>query len=123
MDISKNKSSHPIRFVVRASEKTNRNHFIKKSNVDKRKFKRDLLPTPEDYYPGELKQFTRGKTQARALCPFHNDRNPSFTANLKTGAFICFACGVSGGDIISFSMKRYGLNFIDACKALGVWYE
>jgi hypothetical protein len=123
MDISKNKSSHPIQFVVRASEKTNRKHFTKKKNRDKRKFRRDLLLVPEDYYPKELKRFTRGKSQGRALCPFHDDCNPSFTVNLKTGAFICFACGVSGGDILSFHIKRYDLSFVDACKALGVWYE
>lgn len=32
----------------------------------------------------------------KMLCPFHNDSNPSFHANLETGFFNCFACGVSG---------------------------
>ncbi len=49
------------------------------------------------------------------LCPFHADNSPgSFRVNLTTGGFICFACGAKGGDIVAFTMARYGLQFVDA---------
>lgn len=123
MELNKNKSSHPLQLIVKASERIERNHFSKKAKKAIGSFRRDLLPPPEQYYANELKRFTRRKAQGSALCPFHDDHSPSFTVNLKTGQFMCFACGVNGGDIVSFCMQRYSLIFIDACKALGVWHE
>ncbi|WP_198244528.1 CHC2 zinc finger domain-containing protein [methane-oxidizing endosymbiont of Gigantopelta aegis] len=53
------------------------------------------------------------------LCPFHADNKPgSFFVNVQTGAFKCFACDAAGGDIIAFMMRRYGLGFIEALRAL-----
>jgi len=119
----KNQTSQTVTAAVRASKKIIRKNDTKKSARYKRKFNRNLLPISSDYYLGKLKQFYKRKNQATALCPFHNERNPSFSVNLKTGAFICFACGISGSSIIDFHIKRYNLNFVSACKELGVWHE
>lgn len=35
--------------------------------------------------------------RATGLCPFHQERNPSFSANTERGVFLCFGCGTSGG--------------------------
>lgn len=121
MDVHK-KSSYTTQLVVRASKNTNRKHYSKKSFKTKLADIKRLLPLPSDYYPNHLERFKRNSKQAIALCPFHSDTNPSFTVNLKTGAFICFACGARGGDVLSFHMKYYSLCFMDACKALGVWH-
>ncbi len=51
----------------------------------------------------------------KALCPFHQDRNPSFS--IKGTRFSCFACGESG-DIIDFTEKYYGLSTGEAIKYL-----
>jgi len=123
MDTNKNKNSHAVLAVVRASKRINRKNDTKKTMIYKRKFNRNLLPIVANYYSAELKKFYAKKNQATALCPFHNDRHPSFSVSLKTGAFICFACGISGGDIIDFHMKRHNLSFISACKELGVWHD
>lgn len=123
MDSYQNKSSHAVIAVVRASRKIIHKHNTKKSAGYKSKFNRDLLPAASDYYSNELDRFFKRSMQATALCPFHNDRHPSFSINLKSGAFICFACGMSGGDIIDFHMKRNNLSFVSACKELGVWHE
>jgi len=46
------------------------------------------------------------------LCPFHDDKRAgSFSINKRTGAFKCFSCGASGGDIIAFHMQRNSLSF------------
>lgn len=57
------------------------------------------------------------------LCPFHHDRHTgNFRVNLDTGAFVCFACGAKGPDVIAFLRMRDGLTFPDAVDALaGAW--
>lgn len=75
---------------------------------------------PAEYYMAELgKLHIRGEW-ADALCPFHDDKTPSLSINLNHGAFKCHACRVSGGDVIDFHRKRYGMSFKAACAALGV---
>lgn len=51
------------------------------------------------------------------LCPFHNEKTPSFTVSKTKQLFHCFGCG-EGGDAISFIMKMENLSFIDAVKFL-----
>ena len=53
----------------------------------------------------------------KGLCPFHNEKTPSFTVNRQKQMFHCFGCGASG-DAISFIMKNEGFNFVDALKKL-----
>lgn len=54
----------------------------------------------------------------KGLCPFHNDTKPgSFHFHAKTGNFHCFACGEKG-DVISFYMKKYNVDFKTALKEL-----
>jgi len=50
-----------------------------------------------------------------ALCPFHNDRNPSLY--VADDHYYCFACG-EHGDVIDFTAKLYGLSLYDAAKKL-----
>lgn len=51
------------------------------------------------------------------LCPFHNEKTPSFTVYPESGSFYCFGCGV-GGDIFSFTRLIEGLDYIEAVKLL-----
>jgi DNA primase len=84
-------------------------------------FKRDRLPNPADYYrEQDLKLTSRGQWK-NAVCPFHEDRHPSLRVHMERGAFKCMTCGVKGGDVLAFHMKRHGLSFIGAAKALGAW--
>ncbi len=51
------------------------------------------------------------------LCPFHNEKTPSFTVNEEKGFFHCFGCGAHG-DVISFVMRGDGLSFPEAVERL-----
>ena len=54
----------------------------------------------------------------RCRCPFHDDRHPSLTFNLRTNRFKCYACGASGGPI-DLAMHQLNLSFVEACRWLG----
>lgn len=51
------------------------------------------------------------------LCPFHNEKTPSFTVYPATSSYYCFGCG-SGGDVITFVRKIENLDYIDAVRLL-----
>lgn len=58
----------------------------------------------------------RGKNYI-GLCPFHNEKTPSFSVNPEGKYYKCFGCGVSG-DIITFLQQYEGLDFTEAIKEL-----
>ncbi len=51
------------------------------------------------------------------LCPFHNEKTPSFTVYPENGSFYCFGCGV-GGDIFTFTSLIENLDYIESVKLL-----
>lgn len=51
------------------------------------------------------------------LCPFHNEKTPSFSVSSENGFFHCFGCGV-GGDVITFIKRIENLDYVDAVKFL-----
>jgi DNA primase len=53
----------------------------------------------------------------KALCPFHNEKTPSFMVSADKGIFKCFGCGESG-DIFTFVEKMEGVDFPEALKIL-----
>ncbi|MDC1106348.1 CHC2 zinc finger domain-containing protein [Prolixibacteraceae bacterium] len=56
------------------------------------------------------------------LCPFHNEKTPSFTVSPAKGIFKCFGCG-EAGDSVGFMMKYHRINFLDAIKQLANKYH
>ena len=69
-----------------------------------------------DYIGQVVKLKPAGRT-FKGLCPFHNEKSPSFTVSPDRQTFKCFGCG-EGGDIFSFYMKREGVTFPEAIKDL-----
>ncbi len=53
----------------------------------------------------------------KALCPFHNEKTPSFIVTPERGTFHCFGCG-KHGDIFTFIQEIEGIDFKDALKKL-----
>lgn len=58
---------------------------------------------------------TKVDRKGHFICPFHNDTHPS--ASIKKDFFNCFVCG-SGGDVITYTGKMFGLKNYDAAKKL-----
>ncbi|MBI4496097.1 MAG: DNA primase [Deltaproteobacteria bacterium] len=55
------------------------------------------------------------------LCPFHDERTPSFTVNEEKGVFHCFGCG-AGGDVFAFLMRAGHLSFPEAVRQVAKRY-
>ncbi|HEX4208808.1 MAG TPA: DNA primase [Candidatus Binataceae bacterium] len=55
------------------------------------------------------------------LCPFHQEKTPSFSVNAERGFFHCFGCG-AGGTVFDFVMKTEALNFAEALQSLAKRY-
>jgi len=67
-----------------------------------------------------VSEHTRLKKAGRSwkgLCPFHNERTPSFTVDRDKGLYHCFGCG-AGGDVIHFVRQIDRLDFPEAVEAL-----
>jgi DNA primase len=58
-----------------------------------------------------------GGASLKGLCPFHDEKSPSFNVNAARGYWHCFGCG-EGGDVISFIIKMDHLSFAEAVEKL-----
>ena len=58
-----------------------------------------------------------GVGSLKGLCPFHDERSPSFHVRPQVGRYHCFGCG-EGGDVISFVQQVDGLGFTEAVEYL-----
>src|SRR5271154_248757 len=56
------------------------------------------------------------------LCPFHNEKTPSFTVTPAKGIYKCFGCGKAGNSV-NFIMEHEKLKYTDALKFLGRKYN
>ncbi|MDR0993302.1 MAG: DNA primase [Verrucomicrobiota bacterium] len=66
---------------------------------------------------GSYIQVKRMGASAKALCPFHKEKTPSFTINATRQAFYCFGCQV-GGDVFKFVMQYENVDFPTAVRML-----
>jgi len=56
------------------------------------------------------------------LCPFHNEKTPSFTVSPAKGIYKCFGCG-KGGNSVNFIMEHEHLDYVGALKYLAKKYH
>ena len=68
---------------------------------------------------GEVVNLKRRGSNYLGLCPFHNEKTPSFTVSDVKGIYKCFGCGESG-NAVSFMMKYHNMTYIDAMKELAL---
>ncbi len=62
-----------------------------------------------------------GPNRFMGLCPFHNEKKPSFTVHVVHQFYKCFSCGVAG-DVFKFVMETQGISFYEALKELAERY-
>ena len=58
-----------------------------------------------------------GPHRYMGLCPFHQEKTPSFTVHIARQFYKCFSCGAAG-DVFKFVMEIEGLSFYEALKSL-----
>lgn len=80
--------------------------------INEIKYRNEIETTVSQYV--NLKR--RGKNLV-GLCPFHNEKTPSFTVYPESGSFYCFGCGV-GGDVFTFTSLIENLDYIESVKLL-----
>ncbi|MBN1282840.1 MAG: DNA primase [Proteobacteria bacterium] len=66
---------------------------------------------------GERMPLKRAGRNFKGLCPFHNEKTPSFSVSDEKGIYHCFGCG-AGGDCFQFLMQFDGVGFADAVEQL-----
>lgn len=62
-----------------------------------------------------------GAGSRKGLCPFHDEKSPSFNVRAAQGSYHCFGCG-AGGDVFKFLMEIEGLGFVESVERLATKY-
>ena len=68
-------------------------------------------------YIGRSVRLVRKGREYSGLCPFHNEKTPSFTVNEEKGFYHCFGCGAHG-DLIKYVMETESLSFPESVEKL-----
>ncbi len=85
---------------------------IKDESVERVKAAMEILPLVE-----EVVRLRKSGSAYTGLCPFHQEKTPSFNVSPARGTFKCFGCG-EGGDAITFIQKMENLDFVGAIEVL-----
>lgn len=70
---------------------------------------------------GRVVALKRAGANHKGVCPFHNEKTPSFVVSEQKQIFTCFGCGATG-DAIKFTQQYYNLDFNEAIEKLGNEY-
>ena len=70
---------------------------------------------------GQVVSFKKTGGNYKGLCPFHNEKTPSFVVSETKQIFSCFGCGASG-DVLEFMQKYYNLDFRESVERLAGQY-
>ncbi|MEL7834229.1 DNA primase [Fodinibius sp. Rm-B-1B1-1] len=76
----------------------------------------DIVEVVEDYV-----KLKRSGRSWKGLCPFHDEKTPSFHVTPDLGIYKCFGCGESG-DVFNFMMEMEGVGFVEALRSLADRY-
>ncbi len=85
---------------------------ISESQIEEIREKNDIVSVVSEYV-----SLKRSGSNYQGLCPFHNDKRPSFSVSESRGIFKCFACG-KGGNVFHFIMLAENLDFLGSVKFL-----
>ena len=80
--------------------------------IEEIRMKNDIV----DVISGYVKLQRRGSSYF-GLCPFHNEKSPSFSVSPDKQMYYCFGCG-AGGNVFTFLMEYENFSFVEAVKAL-----
>src|SRR5690606_23160570 len=83
--------------------------LIRRTDIDEVKSRTNIADIIGDY----VTLRSAGVGSMKGLCPFHDEKSPSFNVRPSVGSFHCFGCG-EGGGVIDFLMKIDQLTFPEA---------
>ncbi len=86
--------------------------MIDRSYIEQIIVQNDIVDLISEYLP--LKRSGRGYV---GVCPFHNEKTPSFSVNSEHSYFHCFGCG-AGGNAINFIMRYNNIGYVESVKLL-----
>lgn len=86
--------------------------YINEDDIENLRNTANIVDIISDYLP-----LTKRGSNYVGLCPFHNEKTPSFTVSEPKQFFHCFGCG-KGGDVVTFIMDKENLEFPDAVRFL-----
>jgi DNA primase len=94
--------------------------LIKREDIDEVRQRTDIKEVVDGYVTLKV----AGLGSYKGLCPFHDERSPSFTVRPQVGRYHCFGCG-EDGDVISFVQKLDHTSFHEAVEKLAgrIGYE
>ena len=72
----------------------------------------DIVDVVSEYVP-----LKKSGSNYMGLCPFHNEKNPSFSVQPDKQMYYCFGCG-AGGNVFTFLMEYENLTFVEALERL-----
>jgi len=84
--------------------------FIPETVIDEILSKVNIVEFIGRYLP-----LKRAGSNYKGLCPFHGDKDPSFSVSMEKGLWKCFGCGL-GGNVITFVQHKESLDFPDAVR-------
>ncbi len=87
--------------------------LIKREDIDEVRERTDIKEVVDGY----VTLRSAGVGSFKGLCPFHDERSPSFHVRPQVGNYHCFGCG-EGGDVISFVQKLDHISFVEAVEKL-----
>ncbi len=87
--------------------------LIKREDIDEVRERTDIKEVVDGY----VTLRSAGVGSFKGLCPFHDERSPSFHVRPQVGNYHCFGCG-EGGDVISFVQKLDHTSFVEAVEKL-----
>ncbi|MGC9331678.1 MAG: DNA primase [Bacteroidales bacterium] len=91
--------------------------MIKRETIDRIFDTADIVDVISDFV-----QLKRRGTNYVGLCPFHNEKTPSFNVSQSKGIYKCFGCG-NGGNVVQFVMEHEHMSYPEALKYLANKYN
>ncbi|MBI1910624.1 MAG: DNA primase [Deltaproteobacteria bacterium] len=90
--------------------------MIPKEKIEEVKDRASIVQVISEYIP-----LTKRGQNHIGLCPFHSEKSPSFTVSEEKRIFYCFGCNATG-NVITFIMKKEGIEFPEAVRSLARKY-
>lgn len=86
------------------------------------RFIREHLPEPVAFFEVEGVVLKGAGPWKTGPCHFHSGSD-SLRVHTNSGGWICMACGIKGGDVLSYAMQRHNLDFVEAARRLGAYQD